>query len=63
LLALAVVVSLHLHHSRTSTSSKTVVVQSAGPERSDDANSLFSKSSIRLIDVISEGEIEGFRNA
>ena len=39
---------------------QTVVVQSAGPERSDDANSLFSKSSIRLIDVISEGEIEGF---
>ena len=39
---------------------QTVVVQSAGPERSDDANSLFSKSSIRLIDVLSEGEIEGF---
>jgi hypothetical protein len=41
---------------------QTVVVQSAGPERSDDANSLFSKSSIRLIDVISEGEIEGLRH-
>lgn len=41
---------------------QTVVVQSAGPERSDDANSLFSKSSIRLIDVVSEGEIEGFAN-
>lgn len=40
---------------------QTVVVQT--PERSDDANSLFSKSSIRLIDVISEGEIEGFVNA
>ena len=37
---------------------QTVVVQAA--QREDDANSLFSKSSIRLIDVLSEGEIEGF---
>jgi len=37
---------------------QTVVVQAA--KREDDANSLFSKSSIRLIDLISEGEIEGF---
>ena len=40
---------------------QTVVVQAAKAE--DDANSLFSKSSIRLIDVISEGEIEGFADA
>ena len=37
---------------------QTVVVQAA--QRQDDANSLFSKSSIRLIDLLSEGEIEGF---
>ena len=35
-----------------------VVVQA--PTISNDANSLFSKSSVRLLDVISEGEIEGF---
>jgi len=40
---------------------QTVVVQAA--QREDDANSLFSKSSIRLIDVLSEGEIEGFADA
>jgi len=42
---------------------QTVVVQSPTPTASDDANSLFSKSSIRLIDVISEGEIEGFADS
>jgi len=43
---------------------QTVVVQQpaiAAP--SDDPNSLFSKSSIRLVDLISEGEIEGFVDA
>ena len=40
---------------------QTVVVQAA--QREDDANSLFSKSSIRLIDVLSEGEIQGFADA
>ena len=35
-----------------------VVVQA--PTISNDANTLFSKSSIRLLDVLSEGEIEGF---
>ena len=42
---------------------QTVIVQQAAPviqQPSDDPNSLFSKSSVRLIDVISEGEIEGF---
>lgn len=43
---------------------QTVVVQQTTqvvtPQPTDDANSLFSKSSVRLIDVISEGEIEGF---
>lgn len=38
----------------------TVVQQVSGPSISDDANTLFSKSSVRLIDLISEGEIEGF---
>lgn len=42
---------------------QTVVVQQAAPQiqqASDDPNSLFSKSSVRVIDLISEGEIEGF---
>jgi predicted phage tail protein len=42
---------------------QTVVVQQAAPvipQASDDANTLFSKSSVRVIDLISEGEIEGF---
>ena len=43
---------------------QTVVVQQTtqviAPQPTDDANSLFSKSSVRLIDVLSEGEIEGF---
>jgi predicted phage tail protein len=42
---------------------QTTVVQQvvqAPPSPSDDANTLFSKSSVRLIDLISEGEIEGF---
>ena len=42
---------------------QTVVVQNVQNQASDDANSLFSKSSIRLIDVISEGEIEGFADS
>ena len=39
---------------------QTTVVQQvvqAPPSPSDDANTLFSKSSVRLIDVVSEGEI------
>ncbi len=42
---------------------QTTVVQQvvqAPPSPSDDANTLFSKSSVRLIDLISEGEVEGF---
>lgn len=44
---------------------QTVTVPSApaAEPAKDDANTLFSKSSIRLIDLISEGEIEGFVNA
>lgn len=45
---------------------QTVVVQQAAPvipQASDDANTLFSKSSVRVIDLISEGEIEGFVDA
>ena len=43
---------------------QTVVVQQASaPQASDDPNSLFSKASVRLIDVLSEGEIEGFVTA
>ena len=38
-----------------------VVVQPPSqPGASDDPNSLFSKSSVRIIDLLSEGEIEGF---
>ena len=36
-----------------------VVAAPSAPSPSDDANTLFSKSSIRIIDLISEGEIEG----
>jgi len=40
---------------------QTVVVAGpTGPTVSDDDNSLFSKSSVRIVDLISEGEIEGF---
>ena len=43
---------------------QTTIVQRgpspSAPVASDDANSLFSKSSVRIIDLISEGEIEGF---
>jgi predicted phage tail protein len=42
---------------------QTVVVQQVAPTASDDANSLFSKSSVRIVDLISEGEIEGFATA
>ena len=38
----------------------TVIQQVNAPSISDDANTLFSKASVRLIDLISEGEIEGF---
>ena len=37
-----------------------VVSAPAAPAASDDANTLFSKSSVRIIDLVSEGEIEGF---
>lgn len=38
-----------------------VIVQPPSqPGASDDPNSLFSKSSVRIIDLLSEGEIEGF---
>lgn len=40
---------------------QTVIVQL--PEISDDPNSLFSKSSIRIVDLLSEGEIAGFANS
>lgn len=41
---------------------QTVVVQQSvvAPTASDDANSLFSKSSVRIVELLSEGEIEGF---
>lgn len=41
---------------------QTVVVQQriVVPTVKDDANSLFSKSSVRIVDLLSEGEIEGF---
>ena len=42
---------------------QTVVVQQVTPTPTDDANSLFSKSSVRIVDLISEGEIEGFATA
>ena len=44
---------------------QTVVVQQrvVTPTVSDDANSLFSKSSVRIVDLLSEGEIEGFVEA
>ena len=41
----------------------TVIQQVNAPSISDDANTLFSKASIRLVDLISEGEIEGFVNS
>ena len=37
-----------------------VVSAPSAPAASDDANTLFSKSSVRIIDLVSEGEIEGF---
>jgi predicted phage tail protein len=44
---------------------QTVIVQQrvVTPTVSDDANSLFSKSSVRIVDLLSEGEIEGFVEA
>lgn len=37
-----------------------IITPPSAPAQSDDPNSLFSKSSVRVVDLISEGEIEGF---